>query len=57
MVHLVDRAFRESGDMERAVRDALNKVTGRYSVAVVSTHAPDVLFAAKTASPLILGLG
>jgi glucosamine--fructose-6-phosphate aminotransferase (isomerizing) len=57
LVHLVDRAFRQAGDMERAVRDALRQVTGAYSVAVVSTHAPDRLFCAKTASPLILGLG
>jgi glutamine---fructose-6-phosphate transaminase (isomerizing) len=57
MVHLVDRAYRRNGDMEQAVRDALHEVTGAYSVAVVSTHAPDRLFCAKTASPLILGLG
>jgi glutamine---fructose-6-phosphate transaminase (isomerizing) len=57
MVHLVDRAYRQSGDMERAVRDALHQVRGAYSVAVVSTHAPDRLFCAKTSSPLILGLG
>jgi glutamine---fructose-6-phosphate transaminase (isomerizing) len=57
MVHLVDRAFRKHGDMEQAVRDALAEVTGAYSIAVVSTHTPDRLFCAKTASPLILGLG
>jgi glucosamine--fructose-6-phosphate aminotransferase (isomerizing) len=57
MVHLVDRAFRRTGDMERAVRDALHEVTGAYSIAVVSAHDPDTLYAAKTASPLILGLG
>mgnify|MGYP002398774651 CR=1 FL=1 len=57
MVHLVDRAFRRGGDFEQALRDALGEVTGAYSVAVVTTHEPDKLFAAKTASPLILGLG
>ena len=57
MVHLVDRAFQKNSDMERALREALGEVTGAYSVAVVSTHAPGVLFCAKTASPLILGLG
>ena len=57
MVHLVDRAWRRVGNMEQAVREALAEVTGAYSIAVVATHAPDRLFAAKTASPLILGLG
>jgi len=57
MVHLVDRAYKRTGDMESALRDALAEVTGAYSVAVVSLHAPDTIFCAKTASPLILGLG
>lgn len=57
LVHLVDRSYKVIGDMEKAVRDALQQVRGAYSVAVVSTHAPDHLYCAKTASPLILGLG
>ncbi|MES2461780.1 MAG: glutamine--fructose-6-phosphate transaminase (isomerizing) [Armatimonadota bacterium] len=57
MVHLVDRAYRRTQDMEKAIREALHEVTGAYSIAVVSTHDPDTLYAAKTASPLILGIG
>ncbi|OGS36613.1 MAG: glutamine--fructose-6-phosphate aminotransferase [Elusimicrobia bacterium RIFOXYD12_FULL_66_9] len=40
-----------------AVRLALNEVRGAYAVAVVWSKAPDVIVAAKTASPLIIGLG
>lgn len=57
LVHLVDRAFRASGSMELSLRTALAAVTGAYSVAVCSAHEPEVLYCAKTASPLILGLG
>ncbi|MGC4045763.1 MAG: glutamine--fructose-6-phosphate transaminase (isomerizing) [Armatimonas sp.] len=57
MVHLVDREQKRLGDMEAAVRSALSLVRGAYSIAVVSAHEPDVLYCAKTASPLILGLG
>ncbi len=57
MVHLVDREFRRLGDLEAAVRASLSLVRGAYSIAVVSAHDPEVLFCAKTASPLILGLG
>ena len=57
LVHLIDREFGLLGSMELALRSALSKVTGAYSVAVVSAHEPDVLYCAKTASPLILGLG
>lgn len=57
MAHLVDRAYKACGDMEQAIRDALRQVAGAYSIAVVSTHKPETLYAAKTASPLIVGLG
>jgi glucosamine--fructose-6-phosphate aminotransferase (isomerizing) len=40
-----------------AVRRALNEVRGAYAVAVLWSKAPNVIIAAKTASPLIIGLG
>jgi glutamine---fructose-6-phosphate transaminase (isomerizing) len=57
LVHLVDREYKLCGDLEQGIRNALQKVTGAYSIAVVSTNEPETLYAAKTASPLILGLG
>ncbi len=40
-----------------AVRLALNDVRGAYALAVLWAKAPGVIIAAKTASPLIIGLG
>ncbi len=40
-----------------AVRRALADVRGAYAVAVLWSQAPGVIIAAKTASPLIIGLG
>jgi glutamine---fructose-6-phosphate transaminase (isomerizing) len=40
-----------------AVRLALNDVRGAYALAVLWSKAPGVIVAAKTASPLIIGLG
>jgi len=57
MVHLVDREFQHTGSMETAIRAALALVTGAYSIAVCSSHELETLYCAKTASPLILGLG
>ena len=57
LVHLIDHEFRTLGSMEVALRSALAQVTGAYSIAVVSAHEPDVIYCAKTASPLIVGLG
>nr|WP_309689201.1 glutamine--fructose-6-phosphate transaminase (isomerizing) [Armatimonas sp.] len=57
LVHLIDRAFCKLGAMEVAIREALTLVTGAYSIAVCSSHEPQTIYCAKTASPLILGLG
>ena len=40
-----------------AVRLALNEIRGAYALAVLWSKAPGVLVAAKTASPLVIGLG
>ncbi len=40
-----------------AVRQALKEVRGAYALAILWAEAPGVLVAAKTASPLVVGLG
>ena len=40
-----------------AVRRALAELKGSYAIAVLWAKAPNVIIAAKTASPLIIGLG
>ncbi len=40
-----------------AVRQALGEVKGAYAIAVLWSKAPDTIVAAKTASPLVIGLG
>jgi glucosamine--fructose-6-phosphate aminotransferase (isomerizing) len=58
--HLVERYyFDEAGhDLEQAVRLALQKVTGAYAIAVVSSEQPDVLIGARLGGgPLIVGVG
>ncbi|MBI5209554.1 MAG: glutamine--fructose-6-phosphate transaminase (isomerizing) [Elusimicrobia bacterium] len=40
-----------------AVRLALNEVRGAYAIAVLWAKAPGTIIAAKTASPLVIGLG
>jgi glucosamine--fructose-6-phosphate aminotransferase (isomerizing) len=53
--HLIEEFY--EGDMEAAFRAALAKVRGSYALGVVSVHEPDVLFAARKDSPLVIGLG
>ncbi len=58
--HLIERYyFGEAGhDLEQAVRLALQRVTGAYAIAVVSSERPDMLIGARQGGgPLIVGIG
>ena len=55
LAHRVE-AFYE-GDLKRAVLRALEGVDGAYAIAVLSKKHPDEIVVAKTASPLVIGLG
>jgi glucosamine--fructose-6-phosphate aminotransferase (isomerizing) len=58
VAHLVDRALRGGApSLFDAVRAALKQVEGAYAIAVVSRSASDRIVVAKSASPLVLGLG
>ncbi|MGE0327089.1 MAG: glutamine--fructose-6-phosphate transaminase (isomerizing) [Polyangiaceae bacterium] len=56
--HLVNKAFAGGKQpLFDAVREALGRVRGAYALAVVSKQSPDVLVVAKSASPLVIGVG
>lgn len=58
LAHLIEAHYAQTdGDLLKAVRLALGRVTGAYSIAVVSQHHPDLLIGARCAGPLIVGLG
>jgi glucosamine--fructose-6-phosphate aminotransferase (isomerizing) len=57
LVHLIQEMKKVSGDLETAVRLALRQVDGTYGIAVVSSHEPDKIVAARKGSPLIIGVG
>ncbi|MBH23894.1 MAG: glutamine--fructose-6-phosphate transaminase (isomerizing) [Myxococcales bacterium] len=63
IAHLVDEALAEVGDggglhpLHAAVRRMLEQIEGAYAILVISERFPDVLVAARKASPLVLGLG
>ncbi|MDH3961614.1 MAG: glutamine--fructose-6-phosphate transaminase (isomerizing), partial [Desulfuromonadales bacterium] len=57
IAHLVEQHFRDCGDFEAAVRNALSDVRGAYAVAILSEKEPGKLIAAKQGSPLVVGQG
>jgi glucosamine--fructose-6-phosphate aminotransferase (isomerizing) len=57
IAHLVDQEARGGKGLFEAVRAALARVRGAYAVVVISEKEPDLLVAAKNASPMIVGIG
>jgi glutamine---fructose-6-phosphate transaminase (isomerizing) len=58
LAHLIESELAgNGGDIESAIRRALRRVDGAYAVAVIHKDHPDVLFAGRKSSPLIIGLG
>ncbi len=55
MAHLVEKFYQ--GNLEVAVRKALEFVHGSFAFAIMSADEPDKIIAAKKDSPLIVGLG
>jgi glucosamine--fructose-6-phosphate aminotransferase (isomerizing) len=55
MVHLIEKFY--DGDFEDAVRKMLSTVKGAFAFVVLNAERPDELIAARTESPIIIGLG
>ncbi len=55
--HLIDHYYNKSKDLTKAFEQTLEELTGAYAIAMVSSHEPGKLFAAKLSSPLIVGIG
>jgi len=53
--HLIEKFFR--GNLEEAVRRALKLVRGTYGLAVISKKEPNKIVAARSSSPLLVGIG
>jgi glucosamine--fructose-6-phosphate aminotransferase (isomerizing) len=55
--HLIEERLKEQATLIAAVRAAVSELRGSFSIVVISETEPDKLVAAKTATPLVLGLG
>jgi glutamine---fructose-6-phosphate transaminase (isomerizing) len=58
LIHLIeDIQVNENVDLVKAVQIALNQVVGAYAIVILSKGDPDLLIAARKASPLVVGIG
>jgi len=55
LAHLIEQFYQ--GSLEEAVASALQEVEGAYGLLVLSVKEPSTLVAARSGSPLLLGLG
>jgi glucosamine--fructose-6-phosphate aminotransferase (isomerizing) len=58
LVHLIEEIQNnEKCSLEKALLEALNKVTGAYAIVVMERNDPNTLYGARKGSPLVLGIG
>ena len=55
LAHLVESHY--AGDLLAAVKQGLQEVEGTYGITCMAAHEPDVLVAARSGSPIVIGLG
>lgn len=55
IAHLIHKYF--EGDLEEAVRKALNRIVGAYAIGVICEQDSKKIVAARKHSPLVIGLG
>lgn len=55
--NLISYHFKKSGDVEDAFTAAIKLLTGAYAIAMITSHSPDKIYAAKLSSPLAIGQG
>ena len=57
IAHLLDHKLKDSGDLTVALKATVKELHGAYGLAVISVKQPDRLVAARSGSPLVIGLG
>ncbi len=55
--HLIEEELKSTPDFEEAIRRALRKARGAYALGILFDGTPDVIYAARHGSPLIIGVG
>ncbi len=55
IVHLIEQCY--EGDLLEAMLSSMKKLKGAYALAVVTSHEPDTVVAARCGSPLAIGFG
>ncbi len=55
--HLLEKYYKETKNIEQALRKVINVLEGTFALVFISPMAPGQIFCAKRESPLMLGIG
>ncbi|KPA89803.1 MULTISPECIES: glutamine--fructose-6-phosphate transaminase (isomerizing) [Pseudomonas] len=57
IAHLLSHKLKDLGDLTKALKATVKELHGAYGLAVINAQQPDRLLAARSGSPLVIGLG
>ena len=57
IAHLIHHHYRDSGNLQQAVRQSLVRLRGAYAIAVMAADKPDEIVAIRHGSPMVIGIG
>ena len=57
IVHLIDKAFKQTSNLLEAVNKVIPQLEGAYGLAIICKEDNNRIIAARSGSPLVLGLG
>ncbi len=57
IAHLIHQQLQTQNDLLSAIRFSIKKLEGAYSLAIMAAQAPGELYAVRSGSPLVIGLG
>lgn len=55
--HLIENFLNEGKDFDTALFDTLKIIKGAYALAIIDVGNPEILYAARLSSPLVIGVG
>jgi len=57
LIHFIEDIYEHQGNLEDAVRIALQRVVGAYGLVILNEDEPNKLIAVRKGSPLVIGIG
>ena len=55
--HLIENFLNSGKDFDTALFDTLKMIKGAYALAIIDAKNPEILYATKLSSPLVIGIG